>query len=117
MKWFVETTEWDSKSAVNHVYLLSDDRGKMFACRPFGTGEIKWFKNPIHIDTRGRKFQVNPQQFETGERQPDPAGQVIAVKGSKGDTYWVTEQDGTWACSCSGFRFRGRCRHVDEVSK
>lgn len=117
MKWFAEVTEWDSKTAANHIYLLSDDKGKMYAYRPFGTGAIQFFKSPIHIDTRGRKFVVNPEQFVTKLKEPEPLGRVFKVKGSRGDEHTVTELDGVWSCSCSGFRFRGRCRHIDEVSK
>ena len=117
MKWFAETTEWDNPKIVNHVYLMADDRSKIYAYKPFGTGAVQTFKDPIRIDTRGRKFVVNPVQFPTEEVKTEPVGRSWTVKGSKGDEYTVTELDGAWACTCSGFRFRGHCRHIEEANK
>ena len=37
------------------------------------------------------------------------------VEGSKGDMYVVQRHDGILKCSCSGYSFRRRCRHVDQV--
>jgi hypothetical protein len=42
-------------------------------------------------------------------------GRRWTVTGSKGDNYIVSEQNGQWSCSCSGFTFRGRCRHVEDI--
>ena len=114
MKWFAETTQWATASP-NHIYLLDDSKSKMYAYKPFGTGTIKIFKNPITIDTRGRKFALNPQQFKTTVKKEIPQGRVIEVKGSKGDMYTLTESNGNWSCTCSGFKFRGDCRHVKSV--
>ena len=49
MKWFAETTDYRDNTP-NGVYLLDDGKSKMYAFRPFGTGAIKVFKNPIRID-------------------------------------------------------------------
>jgi hypothetical protein len=89
----------------------------MYAFKPLGTGTVKVFKNPIRIDTRGRKFAVNSVQFETALREPEPEGRVIEVQGSKGNVYKVTELNGNYSCTCSGFKFRGDCRHTKEVQK
>lgn len=114
MKWLAETTDWKD-SVPNGIYLLDDSKTKMYAFRPVG-GEIKTFKNPIKIDTRGRKFVVNPVQFRTKLKEPEPEGRTWTVKGSKGDEYKVTEVNGNYSCSCSGFKFRGRCKHAESVS-
>jgi hypothetical protein len=37
------------------------------------------------------------------------------VKGSKGDTYTVSITNNQWNCTCSGFGFRRKCKHVDEI--
>lgn len=113
MKWFAETTDYRD-SVPNGIYLLDDSKSKMYAFRP-AAGEIKTFKNPIRIDVRGRKFVVNPVQFRTKVKEPEPEGRVWTVKGSKGDEYKVAELNGNWTCSCSGFRFRGDCKHVKEL--
>jgi hypothetical protein len=113
MKWFAETTDY--KDAVpNGIYLLDDAKAKMYAFKPRGTDDIKVFRNPIRIDTRGRKFVVNPVQFKTKLKEPEPLGRYWIVKGSKGDEYRITEHSGNLSCTCSGFRFRGDCKHVKD---
>jgi hypothetical protein len=113
MKWFAETTDY--RDAVpNGIYLLDDARTRMYAFRP-ASGEIKTFKRFIRIDTRGRKFVINPVQFETRLQEEEPEGRFWIVKGSKGDEYKITELNGNLACTCSGFRFRGQCRHVENI--
>jgi len=115
MKWFAETTDWKD-SVPNGVYLLDDGKSKMYAFRSGNSNNIKVFRNPIRIDTRGRKFVVNPDQFATGLKEPEPEGRIWTVKGSKGDEYRVTELNGNFSCTCSGFRFRGDCKHVKSVA-
>jgi len=115
MKWFAETTDY--KDAVpNGIYLLDDSKSKMYAFKAKGTEAIKVFKNPIRIDLRGRKFVVNPVQFETKLKEEEPEGRTWVVKGSKGDEYKVSELNGNLSCTCSGFRFRGDCKHVKSIS-
>ena len=114
MKWFAETTDYKDTTP-NGIYLLDDGKSKMYAFKPFSTGIVKVFKNPIRIDTRGRKFAVNSVQFNTPLREPEPEGRVIEVQGSKGDVYKVTELNGNYSCTCSGFRFRGDCKHAKSV--
>ena len=114
MKWFAETTDYRD-STPNGIYLLDDSKSKMYAFKPFGTGEIKVFKNPIRIDVRGRKFAVNREQYKTRVEEEVPEGRVFEVKGSKGDVYKVTEHNGNYSCSCSGFKFRGKCKHAESV--
>jgi hypothetical protein len=114
MKWFAETTDY--KDAVpNGIYLLDDAKVKMYAFKARGTGDIKVFRNPIRIDTRGRKFVINPVQFKTKLKEEEPLGRTWAVKGSKGDEYKVSELNGNYSCTCSGFKFRGACRHAESI--
>jgi hypothetical protein len=115
MKWFAETTDWKD-SVPNGIYLLDDSKSKMYAFKARGTEAIKVFKNPIRIDVRGRKFKINPVQFKTKLREEEPEGRVWEVKGSKGDVYKVSELNGNFSCTCSGFKFRGACRHIKEVA-
>ena len=115
MKWFAETTEWKDM-APNHVYLMDDAKSKMFAYVPTGTNTPTIFKASIRIDIRGRKFKLNSVQFKTDIRSPEPEGRVWEVKGSKGDVYKVTEVRGEYSCTCSGFKFRGDCKHIKGVT-
>jgi hypothetical protein len=114
MKWFAETTDYGD-AVPNGIYLLNDSKDKMYAFRPRGTGKIKTFRNPIRIDLRGRKFVINPVQFQTGLKEPEPEGRSWIVKGSKGDEYKITELNGSLSCTCSGFRFRGKCKHEESI--
>jgi hypothetical protein len=114
MKWYSETTAY-SDGIANGIYLLDDGKTKMYAFKPRGTGEIKVFKNAIKIETRGRKFVVNDVQFKTRLKEEEPEGRVWVVKGSKGDEYKVSELNGNLSCTCSGFKFRGDCKHVKSI--
>ena len=115
MKWFAETTEWSSSSTPNHVYLLDDSKSKMFAYLKFGRGKPIKFKAPIRIDVRGRKFKVNPEQPAMDVEEELPQGRVWEVKGSKGDVYKVSELNGEYSCTCSGFKFRSKCKHTESI--
>ena len=115
MKWFAETTEWKD-STPNGIYLLDDSKSRMYAYRSPRDAKIKVFKNPIRIDIRGRKFVINPVQFKTKLQEEKPEGRVIEVRGSRGDIYKVVELNGNYSCTCSGFKFRGSCRHVKEAT-
>ena len=114
MKWFAEITDYKD-NIVNGIYLLDDSKSKMYAFKPRGTGAVKVFKNPIRIDIRGRKFKVNDVQYKTKLKEEEPEGRVWEVKGSKGDVYKVSELNGNYSCTCSGFKFRGACRHSESI--
>ena len=36
------------------------------------------------------------------------------VKGSRGADYRVSLRQGQWSCTCPGFGWRRRCKHVEE---
>lgn len=112
MKAFRETTIWADNSAVNHTYLIDGD--KMLAYIRAGTTEPFWFKSPIRIDKRGRKFEpVSDDLFNMSLNVLAPRN-TREVEGSKGQRYIVNLDEGT--CSCPGFTFRGSCKHVKELS-
>lgn len=102
-----EITEWSNGANINHVYLL--DGSKMVAYIKFGKGKPFYFKNPIGIDKRGRKFEVlkkNPFDVEI-------KSELIEVQGSKGNVYYVDPEAKT--CTCPGFSFRGTCKHTVDL--
>ena len=47
--------------------------------------------------------------------KPSLVSQSWVVKGSKGNDYTVSVTDGIWSCTCAGFGFRRKCRHITEV--
>ena len=44
-----------------------------------------------------------------------PKSRTWLVKGSKGNTYTVTEENGNRSCTCVGFGFRHQCKHLNMV--
>lgn len=47
---------------------------------------------------------------------PDaPQMERWTVEGSKGNSYRVEAFNGLWRCSCKGYEFRRKCRHIEEV--
>ena len=114
MKFFEETTEWKS-TAPNHTYLLSDDKSKMYAYVRQGTDIVFKFKKPIRFDTKGRRFVAVKNKWQYNIDTAADANPRWEVQGSKGDVYVVEQTDNGLSCSCSGFRFRGACRHVKDI--
>ena len=101
-----ETTKW-SDNTPNHIYFLNNSRTKMYAYIRADNGESKIFKNPIEISVRGRTFEIL--------RKVEDETPGIPVTGSKGDVYYVTEKDGEWKCTCTGYKYHGTCKHIEKV--
>jgi hypothetical protein len=104
-----EITQWDSDIQANHTYLM--DGNKAVAYIPFGKGVPFYFKTGLVIDRARRKFEeLADNPFGSQSVKSD----LIEIKGSKGDTYFIDTAAGT--CTCSGFVYRGACRHVKEFA-
>lgn len=108
---FRETTLWkDNASAKNGVYLLEGD--KCLAFRNFRS-ETTYFTKPITIDKRGRTFEkLKKIPFKVAVAEV-AAPALIEVAGSKGAVYYVDPE--AKSCTCPGFSFRGKCRHLESV--
>jgi hypothetical protein len=125
MKIVQETTVWKDITyrQPNHVYLMDGD--KVYAYSKWGQGPAEYMRTPLRIDRRRRKFvevKNNPWNFDlnliTAQEEPEkPQGQVWTVAGSKGNKYFVNLSVGQWSCTCPGFGFRGKCRHVTETAE
>ena len=112
MRAYLETTDWPIEYTIPaSVYLLDSDW--MHAFQPGGQGPIKWFKKPIRIDRRGRRFKEVDAAIVGESREAEI--RTITVVGSKGDVYQVDPDAAT--CTCPGYTFRGACRHVKELAK
>lgn len=114
MKFYQETTKW-KESIPNGVYLLNDSKTKMYAYVPAGEKSAVKFKKPIQISTRGRSFKEvkNTFGFKIENESTNPKWEV---KGSKGDVYIVERTENGLICSCTGFRFRGNCKHLTQIN-
>lgn len=120
MKAMLETTEWsDTATQSNHVYWMNDSGTKIYAYARWGNPrDTQQFKAPITIDPRGRKFEkVRHDIYGWQDPDDEPTERSVKVTGSRGDVYTVTENQGRWACTCSGFQFRSACRHIDQVQQ
>lgn len=115
MKFFQETTVWDNPAIANHVYLLNDSKSKMIGYVRAGTNSVFTFKKPIGIDMRGRKFKEVPNTFGFVVKETAPVNPQWRVQGSKGDTYIVEQTENGLTCTCSGFKFRGACKHLEMI--
>lgn len=102
-----EVTLWDGIDfQPNHTYLLDGD--KIIAYIKNGATDVQVLKGAIKIDRRGRKFvKADIKLFNVPKKQSN----IIKVKGSKGNVYYVNVDEQT--CSCPGFTFRGSCKHVE----
>lgn len=106
-----ETTVWGG-NAVNHKYILSDDRMTMYGYIKNGDRLPTLFKKPIGFGAQGRSFTVLVRTKDV-----DPDTQVWNVKGSKGNIYNVTRRDGVYRCTCPASTFRGHCKHIDQINE
>lgn len=123
MKYFQEITEWsDSPKAVNHIYYMSDDKSKTVGYLKFGTGRLIKFSTPIRLDVRGRKFVVvkdkkgEPDEKYFPKVQEEVKKDVIEVQGSGGKVYHLEKVGSKYTCTCPGFTFRNKCKHVDSLN-
>ena len=108
MEAVVETTVWNDSNNANHTYLL--DGSKMIAYLKVGSTTPYYFKNPITIDKRGRKFvPVKSNPFKAVKEKST----IVKVSGSKGNIYSIDTVDKT--CTCPGYTFRGSCKHIKEL--
>jgi hypothetical protein len=115
MKAFEELTEWATDFDMpNHVYFLSDSKDKMYGYVKAGTGEIQEMSTPYRFKASGRKFRevANVWGFFPRE-EPVLVGETHRVSGSKGAVYTVTNDRGSWTCTCPASKWQaGECKHV-----
>ena len=70
-----------------------------------------WIEVPdtLTLDRVG-EYMVVDQRF-TPAQSPDV--RTYEVQGSTGNTYTVTQDGDTWTCTCPGFGWRRKCKHVE----
>jgi hypothetical protein len=118
MKVFQETTDWGSSKAVNHVYFLSDSKDKMYAYVNL-EGRVDEVKTPYRFHVKGRKFKEIPNTWgfrPRAEVEPEVVGRQYQVPGSKGAIYTVTNDRGSWTCTCPASKWqKGDCKHIAKL--
>ena len=53
--------------------------------------------------------------YKPREVAPTPGEKSWSVQGSKGNTYTVKLSEGVYSCTCPGYGFRRKCRHITEI--
>ena len=105
-----EVTVWNTDFQCNHTYLLDGD--KVLAYRQWHTGEPIW-GSPMRFDRRYRKFEPADLKLFGIVDAPVVNPSTKVVKGAKGNEYILDLDEKT--CSCPGFKFRGKCKHVETL--
>jgi hypothetical protein len=80
-----------------------------------GTRQLQMFSKPMGFSTRGRTFKKVANTFGYKAPSEKPTYPTWTVKGSKGDSYTVSHIDGRYSCTCTGFKFHGRCKHATQI--
>lgn len=119
MIYLQETTEWRTQ-VPNHIYYVSDDKRKMVGYIKAGTKSLIKFSKPMGFDIKGRKFTVvkrgeSDSVYFGTPQVVKPSADVREVAGSGGKTYFVTVKPGRMSCTCPGFQFRNKCKHVESM--
>ena len=118
MKAFQEITEWEVDFAMkNHVYFLNDSKDKMYGYVKASTGEIQEMGEPYRFKVSGRKFkEVNNHWGFSPQEEPVLVGETHKVPGSKGAVYTVTNDRGSWTCTCPASKWgKGECKHISQL--
>jgi len=103
-----EITVWDLDFQPNHTYLF--DGSKAVAYIPNGSNDAVYFNKPLRIDRARRKFiELKNNPFKRVIQT-----NLIRIVGSRGDIYHVDPDLKT--CTCNGFTYRGRCKHIDSLN-
>lgn len=119
MKYLQEVTDWGIKDAQNHTYYVCDDKTKMVGYIKQGTTDLFKFKHPIVIYTKGRKFVELKKKGEPDSvyfaKKEEPKKDIITVLGSNGKEYYLEKVGSKYTCTCPGFVFRHKCKHVEGI--
>ena len=113
MKVLREVTEWATDIQPNHVYLVEGD--KIVAYQPFGIGAVVHFEHRSRLDRARRRFVEETLDAALWGVSAEKPAHIVTVPGSRGASYEVNLQEGS--CTCSGYQFRGRCKHLALASE
>jgi len=112
-KFIKELTEW-SDATPNHTYLVVDTREKMLGYVRCDTGVLQMFKKPLPFDVRRRKFKEVANTWGYVEPELVNTANSWQIKSSSGNVYTIERSGDRLSCTCTGFKFKSKCRHVTE---
>jgi hypothetical protein len=99
----------------NHVYFLNNSKDKMYGYVQSSTGIVQTMSKPYKFKASGRKFKeiTNSWNFVIQEETEVTIGKEYRVPGSKGAIYTVTDDRGSWTCTCPASKWqKGECKHI-----
>lgn len=100
-----EITDWIHP---NHTYFVDNTQSKLLGYKS-KNGKVCMYEVPMSFSTRGRKFE---RIREIADKK-DPNVNVTRIVSPSGNVYFVNAfADGTKTCSCIGFKFHGKCKHL-----
>ena len=106
-----EVTDWGDCPVYNGYYHVNANGDLVgYVGR---SGRLKKFKNPMKGFNKARRKFIVVGTYE--DEDEDTSGERYEFTGSKGNTYVVTVRDGDATCTCPGFKYRGNCKHYNEV--
>ena len=122
------TADWniDSDILPNHTYLLNS-KGQIVAFAKLNGNDITELKSRIYLDKRYRKFveykhpglsKLIPKyskEEKTVIQKPD-YDRLFKVE-SKGKEYQVILKNNHLSCSCIGYGYRRKCKHITAVAE
>ena len=116
MKVFQEVTEWSAEFAVpNHIYFLNDSKEKIYGFVN-SKGIVQTMSKPYRFYAGGRKFKEVPNKWNFKIKEDElevVVGKEYKVPGSKGAIYTVTDDNGSWSCTCPASKWqKGECKHI-----
>ena len=113
-----ETTKWTGDYLTcNHTYLL-DNQNRIIAYIKHNDDQVNVLKSQIKIDKRYRTFikvrntaleRLIPTTVKSNTR-------VFKVKSNTKE-YIVELNDSNYSCTCTGYSFRGKCKHITAVAE
>lgn len=114
-----ETTVWNTDySVINHTYLL-DNSNHLIAYARGDTGEIIISKSKtITIDKRYRTFKIvkHPGLEKLVKTEKQNGVRLFKVQSGQ-KVYNVEIRENGYICTCTGFSFRGKCKHGEAVAE
>ena len=86
--------------------LFTSIDGKRYAI----SGNV-WVEVPLDTTQDNVHVYMVVKKRETTEADSDSSWEVL---GSKGTKYTVSLRSGSWSCTCAGFGWRRKCKHIKE---
>ena len=122
-----EITVWDCEYNVpNNTYLLNN-KGKLIAYIKEGDSIINQLKTPLEFSKSRRKFikiqhdglsKLIKEEKQDNVKRIIPKNVQLFNVNSNDRDYTVEVTDNRYfSCSCIGFGYRHRCKHVEAVKE